>query len=94
MTNSFKGFAVAVLVAALAYFSSFHLSENIPSSEVAEGTKSDPNTRIPFPTEHKFAIDKKTMKLLGVGTRNNAGIVNMFSGGFYISKAVLKQLKE
>jgi len=93
MANSFKGFAVAVLVAALAYFSSFHLSENIPSSGVAEGTKSDPNTRIPFPTDHKFAIDKKTMKLLGVGTRKKAGIVNVYSVGFYSSKAALKTME-
>lgn len=79
----FLGLAVSIGV-----FHQFVLNgTGIP--KVAAEMKMDPKTFISFPRSSSFKVGKD-LSLVGVGTRSLAGVIKIYSAGFYVSPKIMK----
>eukprot|EP00614_Pseudopedinella_elastica_P004993 CAMPEP_0172593046 /NCGR_PEP_ID=MMETSP1068-20121228/12244_1 /TAXON_ID=35684 /ORGANISM="Pseudopedinella elastica, Strain CCMP716" /LENGTH=210 /DNA_ID=CAMNT_0013390413 /DNA_START=35 /DNA_END=667 /DNA_ORIENTATION=- len=85
----FGAFQLATVLAAMMYASPGLFGFSSP--EAHAGFRMDPRTAIEFETSASFS--GKSYDLAGVGTRTKAGVVKVYSVGFYAPKKALESLK-
>lgn len=79
-----------ITVAMLAIIAGYFLAQRSPvANEAHDGFKMDLRTGLEFPTKASFSVGK-SLELVGVGTRTKAGIVKVYSVGFYCSAGAVK----